>query len=102
MHYMSAKILGHGVVRAMGKFTAKMRRMARDFQQAMNEAADESGVKQTAADLKTMTSAKNLGLDTLKTAADKFEKWQPPKAVTPASGLWISTSRISGCRAIKS
>jgi sec-independent protein translocase protein TatB len=71
-----------GMFRAMGKFTAKMRRMARDFQQAMNEAADDSGMKQTASDLKTMTSAKNLGLDKLKDAADKFDKWQP-KSIQP-------------------
>jgi sec-independent protein translocase protein TatB len=74
-----------GMFRAMGQFTAKMRRMARDFQRAMDEAADESGVKQTASDLKSMTSAKNLGLNTLKEAADRFEKWEPPKAVKPAA-----------------
>ena len=74
-----------GMFRAIGQFTGKMRRMARDFQRAMDEAADESGVKQTAADLRTMTSAKNLGLNTLKTAADRFDKWEPPKAVKPAA-----------------
>jgi sec-independent protein translocase protein TatB len=73
-----------GMFRALGQFTGKMRRMARDFQRAMDEAADESGVKQTAADLKTMTSPKNLGLNTLKDAADRFDKWEPPKAVKPA------------------
>jgi sec-independent protein translocase protein TatB len=74
-----------GMFRAMGQFTGKMRRMARDFQRAMDEAADTSGVKQTAADLKTMTSPKNLGLNTLKEAADRFDKWEPPKAVKPAA-----------------
>jgi sec-independent protein translocase protein TatB len=73
-----------GMFRTLGQFTAKMRRMARDFQRAMDEAADESGVKQTAADLKTMTSPKNLGLNTLKEAADRFDKWEPPKAAKPA------------------
>jgi sec-independent protein translocase protein TatB len=72
-----------GMFRTMGQFTGKMRRMARDFQRAMDEAADTSGVKQTAADLKTMTSPKNLGLNTLKDAADRFDKWEPPKAVKP-------------------
>jgi len=74
-----------GMFRTLGQFTAKMRRMARDFQRAMDEAADESGVKQTAADLKTMTSAKNLGLNTLKDAADRFDKWEPPKPAKPAT-----------------
>jgi sec-independent protein translocase protein TatB len=73
-----------GMFRTLGQFTGKMRRMARDFQRAMDEAADESGVKQTAADLKKMTSPKNLGLDTLKDAADRFDKWEPPKAAKPA------------------
>jgi sec-independent protein translocase protein TatB len=72
-----------GMFRTLGQFTAKMRRMARDFQRAMDEAADESGVKQTAADLKTMTSPKNLGLNTLKEAADRFDKWEPPKSAKP-------------------
>jgi sec-independent protein translocase protein TatB len=74
-----------GMFRAMGQFTGKMRRMARDFQRAMDEAADTSGVRQTAADLKTMTSPKNLGLNTLKEAADRFEKWEPVKTAKPAT-----------------
>ena len=74
-----------GMFRALGQFTGKMRRMARDFQRAMDEAADESGVKQTASDLKSMTSSKNLGLETLKNAADRFDKWEPPKATKPAA-----------------
>ena len=74
-----------GMFRTLGQFTGKMRRMARDFQRAMDEAADESGVRQTAADLKTMTSARNLGLNTLKEAADRFDKWEPTKAAKPAT-----------------
>ena len=75
-----------GMFRTLGQFMGKMRRMARDFQRAMDEAADESGVRQTASDLKAMTSPKNLGLNTLKDAADRFDKWEPPKAVKPAPG----------------
>ncbi|NIQ97951.1 MAG: twin-arginine translocase subunit TatB, partial [Desulfuromonadales bacterium] len=52
-----------GMFRQLGKFTAKLRRMARDFQRAMEDAADEAGVKETASSLKKMTSAKNMGLD---------------------------------------
>jgi sec-independent protein translocase protein TatB len=74
------------VFRTIGRFTAKLRSMSRDFQRAMDTAAAESGVKDVAADLKTMTSAKNLGLDKVKEAATKFEKWDPlkPKPATPA------------------
>jgi sec-independent protein translocase protein TatB len=72
--------------RTLGRFTAKLRSMSRDFQRAMDTAAKESGVKDVATDLKTMTSPKNLGLDAVKNAAAKFEKWDPlkPKPATPA------------------
>lgn len=73
--------------RTLGRFTSKLRAMARDFQRAMESAADQSGVKDVAKDLKSVTSAKNLGLDAVKDAAAKFEKWDPlkpaPKPVTP-------------------
>ena len=68
--------------RTLGRFTAKMRGMARDFQRAMDSAADEAGVKDlknVAGDLKKATSAKSLGLDAVKDAATKFEKWDPIK-----------------------
>ena len=68
--------------RTLGRFTAKLRSMARDFQRAMDSAADEAGVKDVAKDLKSMTSSKNLGLDAVKEAASKFERWDPLK---PAS-----------------
>ncbi|MCU0854242.1 MAG: Sec-independent protein translocase protein TatB [Rhodobacteraceae bacterium] len=74
-----------GMFRTMGQFTGKMRRMARDFQRAMDDAADTSGLKQTATDLKTMTSPKNLGLNTLQQAADRFDKWEPGKSLKPTT-----------------
>jgi sec-independent protein translocase protein TatB len=74
-----------GMFRTMGQFTGKMRRMARDFQRAMDDAADTSGMRQTAADLKAMTSPTSLGLNTLQQAADRFEKWDPAKAMKPAA-----------------
>jgi sec-independent protein translocase protein TatB len=77
--------------RTLGRFTAKMRSMAREFQRAMEDAAKETGVADVARDLKTATSAKSMGLDAVKDAATKFEKWDPlknaakatPKAATP-------------------
>lgn len=72
--------------RTMGRFTAKMRGMARDFQRAMDQAAKETGVDDIAADLKAATSAKSMGLDAVKDAASRFEKWDPMKpAVKPAA-----------------
>lgn len=65
--------------RQIGRFTAKIRAMAREFQRAMDQAAKESGVNDVARDLKNVTSAKSLGLTAVKEAADKFEKWDPLK-----------------------
>lgn len=62
----------------LGRFTAKARQMAREFQRAMESAADDTGVKDVANDLREATS----GMDRLKDAADKFEKWDPRKAMT--------------------
>lgn len=63
----------------LGRFTAKARSMAREFSRAMDDAAKESGVGDVAKDLKNLTSARNLGLDKVKDAASKFEKWDPMK-----------------------
>ena len=76
--------------RTLGRFTGKLRAMSRDFQRAMETAAKDSGVKDVASDLKSMTSPKNLGLDAVKNAAAKFEKWDPLKpkpAATPKSAV---------------
>jgi len=72
-----------GMFRTLGRFTAKARAMGREFQRAMDDAARESGVKEAADDLKSMTSKKNLGLDALDKAASSFEKWSPAKPSTP-------------------
>ena len=65
--------------RQVGRFTAKMRGMARDFQRAMDEAAKQAGVADVAKDLRNVTSPKSMGMDAMKSAADKFEKWDPIK-----------------------
>ena len=81
-----------GMFKTLGRFTAKMRGMAREFQRAMNEAADESGVKETADSLKGLTSPKKMGLDALNKAADSFEKWEPGKSIKPAGSKPEGTS----------
>ncbi len=63
--------------RTLGRFTARARALGREFTRAMNEAADETGVKDVARDLRKATDPKSMGLDALKDAADKFEKWDP-------------------------
>lgn len=69
-----------GMFRTLGRFTARARQMGREFTQAMNDAADESGAKDIASTLKSATSPKSMGLDALNKAADGFEKWDPAKA----------------------
>jgi sec-independent protein translocase protein TatB len=71
--------------RQLGRFTGKMRAMARDFQRAMDDAAKTSGMNDVAKDLRSATSAKGLGLTAVKQAADKFEKWDPMKPAKPAT-----------------
>lgn len=88
-----------GMFRALGKFTAKLRRMARDFQRAMEDAADEAGVKETASDLRKMTSPSKLGLDKLNEAADKFDKWDPTKPSDEARKIGPETEKLSEERA---
>ena len=85
-----------GMFRQFGKFTAKLRRMARDFQRAMEDAADEAGVKETAANLKKMTSAKEMGLDAVKDAA---KGWDPTKPSENAKDIGPETAKLSEERA---
>ncbi len=74
--------------RTLGRFTAKMRSMAREFQRAMETAADESGLKEAARDVRSaanLVNARSTGLDAVKEAASRFEKWEPLKPARPAA-----------------
>jgi len=76
-----------GMFRTLGRFTGKAKAMARDFQSAMNDAADSTGVKDAMDDLGKVTSKKALGLDALDEVATKFENWDPmtPEAQAKAA-----------------
>lgn len=79
--------------RTLGRFTAKARSMAREFSRAMEQAAKETGVDEVAKDLKAVSSPRSMGLEAVKTAADKFEKWDPLKnAATPTSPMPVRTA----------
>lgn len=80
----------------LGKFTAKIRRMAREFSRAMEDAADESGMKETASNLKKMTSARELGLDAVRDAA---KGWDPTKPSDAAKKVGPETTKLSEERA---
>lgn len=80
--------------RQLGRFTAKLRSMAREFQRAMDEAAKESGAADIAKDMKNLTSPKSMGVDAVRSAADKFEKWDPLKnAAKPSAPQKSETIR---------
>jgi sec-independent protein translocase protein TatB len=66
-----------GMFRTLGRFTAKARNMAREFQRAMDDAADEAGINEATKSLKDIANPRKMGLDAIKDAADKFEKWEP-------------------------
>lgn len=70
--------------RQLGRVMAKVRAMARDFSRAMEQAAKDSGVSDVAKDMRAATSPTAMGLDKVRAAADKFEKWDPLKPTKPA------------------
>ena len=86
--------------RTLGRFTAKARGMAREFQRAMESAADETGLKDVAKDVKTATSAKSMGLDAVKDAASKFEAWDPMKS-RPTLPKGPATQALADAQAAK-
>lgn len=88
-----------GMFRTLGRFTAKARGLARDFQRAMESAADETGVKDVAKDLKDATSARNLGLDAVKDAARKFEAWDPMKGTKPGTAAPAAAKPVAAAAA---
>jgi sec-independent protein translocase protein TatB len=87
--------------RALGRFTGRMRGMARDFQRAMDDAARETGVRDMANDIRKAASPMSSGIDRLNAAADRFEKWDPLKGGTAprASGGTAGTPAASAAPA---
>lgn len=71
-----------GMFRTLGRFTAKARAMAREFQSSLEAAADDSGVSDITKDLKKVTSAKSLGLDSVTDAVKGFHdrKYDPEQS----------------------
>lgn len=61
--------------RKVGQYVGKAKGMAREFSRAMDQAADDSGMKEATSSFKDMTSAKNMGLDDINDATKEFKKW---------------------------
>ncbi|MEM9707898.1 MAG: Sec-independent protein translocase protein TatB [Pseudomonadota bacterium] len=81
--------------RTLGRFTGKMRKMAREFSRAMEEAADESGVKDISKTLKSAASPKSMGISGLEKAAKGFESWETSKSAADPSNGKDSTASAS-------
>ncbi|RKT34453.1 sec-independent protein translocase protein TatB [Roseovarius halotolerans] len=58
-----------GMFRAVGNFVGKAKRMARDFSQAMNDAADEAGVKDVSESLRKATNPVGSAMDEVRKSA---------------------------------
>ena len=64
-----------GMFRTLGRFIGKARAMAREFQRAMEQAADESGVKDMAREFRDSASGKDFGADELRSFAKGPKEW---------------------------
>ncbi len=58
-----------GMFRELGRFTGKAKAMAREFSRAMEDAADESGVRDIQKTLKAAADPKSFGTDKLREKA---------------------------------
>lgn len=79
-----------GMFRAVGNFVGKAKRMARDFSQAMNDAADESGVKDVSDSLRKASNPMGSAMDEVKKASSSFTQDTmsgPKKKAEPNSEL---------------
>ncbi len=69
--------------RKLGQFTGRIRGMARDFQRAMDEAADESGMSDLKRDLNSVskfTNPRKAGMDAINSAlGDTLDDIDPAK-----------------------
>lgn len=70
-----------GMFRNLGRVVGRARGMAHEFKRAMESAADESGVKDVARDLKDTASGKNMGLDEFRDIAKSPKSWAKDQAL---------------------
>ncbi|WP_083099042.1 Sec-independent protein translocase protein TatB [Pseudophaeobacter leonis] len=71
--------------RNVGRFVGKAKGMAREFSSAMNDAADESGVRDVAKGLKAATNPVSTAMDGVKEAAQDMAKSIDPTSYKPES-----------------
>jgi len=86
----------------IGKFTGRMRTMAREFTRAMDDAAQSSGARDLARDLRTMSNPTSAGKQAFKKATglddldDPFGEGAGERATTaPASPAGAHTAKLA-------
>jgi sec-independent protein translocase protein TatB len=80
-----------GMFRTVGQFVGKARGMAREFQRSMEEAADESGLKDAASSLNDMNS--KIGLNDIQTSTKNYAKNWAKESESIASDAAKATAR---------
>ncbi len=83
--------------RNVGRFVGKAKGMAREFTNAMNEAADESGLREVSKGLKSATNPLGSALDGVKDAARDMTKGLDPSDYDKDS----KTGKLAAERAAK-
>lgn len=63
-----------GMFRTVGNFVGKAKRMAREFSQAMNDAADDAGMSDVQKTLKAATRPMSTAMDEVKKSTESFTK----------------------------
>ena len=63
--------------RRVGEFVGRMKGMAREFTSAMNDAADQAGVKDVTKSIKAATNPVKAGLDKVGKATKEFTNFDP-------------------------
>jgi sec-independent protein translocase protein TatB len=88
--------------RNVGRYVGKAKGMARDFSRAMNDAADETGIKDVAKGLKTATNPVGSALDGVKDAARDLTSNLDPTKYDPDSETGkLSAERAESARKIQ-
>ena len=72
--------------RKVGRFVGKAKGMAREFSRAMEQAADETGVKDVAGTLNSVTNPVKSSLDGVMDATKSFKEWSPDLDAVGRSG----------------
>ena len=85
--------------RNVGRFTGKMKGMAREFTRAMNDAADDAGVGDIKSDLTKLKSPKSLAMNKMSDAAKSLVDWDVDAASDRAAGRGPQTARMTEERA---